>query len=261
VSAQTPDPYSLPARDIPSPEELEPPVADPQARPGEWRELYNWGPPVECGGSVELGINGAEGNQESLSFRAGAELQRKSERRTITANLQYAKTSAHSMETQHYGQFTTKWERLFGESPWTCFVNSYFLYDEFRPFDIRLALHGGVGYRFFHTDRTTLTGRFGSGASREIGGLDDSYVPEAVFGADFEQQIGKKHKLKFQGDYFPAWEGFEDYRLVVDASWELLLDEEANLSLKFAANDRYDSTPDGLKPNDINYSLLLIWKL
>ncbi len=40
-----------------------------------------------------------------------------------------------------------------------------------------------------------------------------------------------------------------------------LLDEEANLSLKLSAQDRYDSTPNGLRPNDINYSILLLWKL
>ncbi len=86
-------------------------------------------------------------------------------------------------------------------------------------------------------------------------------MPEAVFGLDFERQLTKRQKFKCKGEYFPDWEDFSEYRLVVDAGWVLLLDEEANLSLKLAANDRYETSPNGVKPNDINYSLLLLWKL
>ena len=41
----------------------------------------------------------------------------------------------------------------------------------------------------------------------------------------------------------------------------MLLDEATNMSLKLGIIDRYDSTPNGLKPNDLNYSLMLLWKL
>ena len=39
----------------------------------------------------------------------------------------------------------------------------------------------------------------------------------------------------------------------------LLFDQ--NLSFKLSVIDRYDSTPDGRKPNDLDYALLLLWKL
>lgn len=262
VSAQPPDPYSFPVLETPSPDQLPPPEDAVGQVPTEpLHELTNWVKPVEWDGSVEVGTNGSEGNSQSLSYVAGAELKRKTSIHNFGVELKYARTSANSIETQNYGQFTTKYERLFGDSPWTLFADTYLLYDEFQAFDVRVAVNGGVGYRFLHTEATTLTGRFGSGWSREIGGPDDRDVPEAVFGLEFERQIGKRQKLKFKGDYFPDWGDFEDYRLVMDAAWELLLDEEANLSLKLAANDRYDSTPNGREPNDINYSLVLLWKL
>ena len=47
---------------------------------------------------------------------------------------------------------------------------------------------------------------------------------------------------------------------VTDLAWEILLNDSENLSLKLAATDRYDSTPQGAKPNDIYYSLLLLVK-
>jgi putative salt-induced outer membrane protein YdiY len=226
-----------------------------------WRDFTCWIRPVQWNGSLELGINGSEGNSQTLSFQGGAELERKSERRVIGVDLSYAKTSTDSVETQHYGQLAVENERLFGDSPWTLFTNTDLFYDEFKAFDVRLVLNASVGYRFFQTDVGTLKGRFGSGVSHEVGGPDDSWTPEAVLGLDFEHQLTKRQKFKIKADYFPDWSSFEDYRVVVDAGWELLLDEEANLSLKLAAIDRYDSTPNGLKPNDLNYSLLLLWKL
>ena len=52
---------------------------------------------------------------------------------------------------------------------------------------------------------------------------------------------------------------FLDYRLKSKASWEVLLDEETNLSLKVSLLDRYDSTPNGKKANDLDYTLTLLW--
>jgi hypothetical protein len=147
------------------------------------------------------------------------------------------------------------------ESPWKWFVNGTLEYDEFRAFDLRLAGNGGVGYRLIDNDLTSLTGRFGAGVSHEIDSPDDSYVPEAVYGVDLEHQLTARQKITGQADYYPSWEEYRDYRIETRVSWEILLDEATNLSLKISATDRYDSTPNGLKPNDLDYALLLLWKL
>ena len=49
--------------------------------------------------------------------------------------------------------------------------------------------------------------------------------------------------------------------LLAWAGWEVLLSHAANLSLKLGLIDRYDSTPNGLERNDLNYTALLLWKL
>ena len=105
-----------------------------------------------------------------------------------------------------------------------------------------------------------MTGRFGAGASREFGGPDNRWVPEALFGGDYEHQINKRNKVIAKIDYFPEWGDFSNFRLVSDLAWEYLIDAEGNLSFKLGANDRYDSTPNGRKPNDINYSALILYK-
>ena len=111
------------------------------------------------------------------------------------------------------------------------------------------------------TDTTQFRPRFGSGVSREFGGVDEEWKPEAVFGFDFTRQISSRQEFKATVDYFPVWGDFADYRLLTDISWELVLDEVNNLSLKVGVIDRYDSTPNGAQPNDVDYSVLLLWSL
>ncbi|HUT14122.1 MAG TPA: hypothetical protein VMY42_26775 [Thermoguttaceae bacterium] len=40
----------------------------------------------------------------------------------------------------------------------------------------------------------------------------------------------------------------------------MLIDQQMNLSLKLGVLDRYDSTPNGVKPNDLDYTAVLLWK-
>ena len=84
---------------------------------------------------------------------------------------------------------------------------------------------------------------------------------KVCWGFDYEQKITKAHKLCCKVEYFPDFEDFNEYRIVSEASWEVALVQPSNLSLKISANDRYDSTPDGSKPNLLNYSILMLLKL
>ena len=52
--------------------------------------------------------------------------------------------------------------------------------------------------------------------------------------------------------------GMEDFRLKSRASWQALVHKEMNLSLKLSVLDRSDSTPNGVRPNDLDYSAVLV---
>lgn len=215
---------------------------------------------VDWDGTLELGVNASEGNAESLSMRIGGDLKRETEKSIWDVDFAYAKTSANSVETQHNALFNAKQEMLF-QSPWTWFTRFGTEYDEFKAFDVRLSLNTGLGYRFIDNEFTKFKTRAGYGVSREFGGPNEDYVPEATFGLDFEHQITERQKFKTIVDYYPDWRDFTNYRLVSDIGWQVLLDEAAHLSLKLSVRDRYDSTPNGREPNDVDYALLLLWKL
>jgi hypothetical protein len=102
-------------------------------------------------------------------------------------------------------------------------------------------------------------GRAGISTSREIGGPDEAWNPEILFGGEFKHKFNPTHSISCKADYYPNVEGFADFRLNSQASWEIALSAAWGLSLKLSVIDRYDSTPQGAKPNDLDYSTLVLW--
>jgi len=226
-----------------------------------WINPHTWSLPESWESSFEVGVDGSEGNARTMSFRTGANMKRKVDWSDLRVDVRYVRGGANGVETKHNGQLNANHDWLLGESPWSLFLKTQFEYNEFTAYDSRLTTNTGVGYNFLKTDSTQLKGRFGTGVSHEFNGPDDRWVPEAVFGANFEHRVSKRQKFRADIDYLPEWGAFNDYRVQTDIGWEFLLDEATNMSLKLGVVDRYDSTPNGRKPNDLDYSLLLLWKL
>jgi putative salt-induced outer membrane protein YdiY len=210
---------------------------------------------------IEFGINGSEGNAQAFSILAAGHFKRETDRSKLLLDVLYGKAQANSVLTQHYAFMNSRWDVNLGDSRWRIFNVARIEFDQFQAFDWRLSLSSGLGYDIIKADHTKLTGRFGAGGAREFGSSREEWVAEAVFGADFEHKFSDKQKIVFTSDYYPAWEEFSNYRLVTTGSWELLLDQATNLSLKIGFLDRYDSTSMGRQPNDIDYYVTLLWKL
>lgn len=226
----------------------------------KWFYPWTWIPRDGWKTAAELGINGSAGNAESYSFQIGSRFSRKTEFTNFDLRFTHNRTNARGVETQNNSLLYMDFERFMGSSPWTYFIKNGLEYDEFKAFDLRYNINSGLGYSFINTDDLRVASRFGAGTSREFGGPDNRWVPEALFGGDYVHQINPRNKLISKLDYFPEWGDFSNFRLVSDVAWEYLVDTDGNLSLKLGATDRYDSTPNGRKPNDVNYSALLLYK-
>lgn len=224
-----------------------------------WYQLAYWFGPTPWDIGFELGLNGTEGLNEALSFRTGGHLKRETDFWKFDTTLVYNKNSANGVETQNNALLDVRVDRKLGESKWSLYFLNQELYDEFQAYDLRVSANTGVGYEIIDTEHLDLIGRFGLGASREFGGPDESTAFEALFGMEYDHEITKAQRLYAKLDYFPEWEDFSRYRVVADVGWEIDLDQPSNMSLKFSVIDRYDSTPNGADPNEINYSVLLIW--
>lgn len=209
---------------------------------------------------AEFGLDGSSGNADTLAIQTGLEMKRKTDAYTFALDFDYRQASASNQTTEDNGRLNLDYDRMFKDSPWSAFGKFGLEFDEFKVFDLRLNLNGGLGYYWLRNDRTNLVTRFGAGASKEIGSPDDDWIPEAVFGFEADHQLSSRQKVKAKLDYFPAWDDFDNYRLVADLAWETLLDSSDNLSLRLSLTDRYDSTPQGAEANDFYYSALLLYK-
>jgi putative salt-induced outer membrane protein YdiY len=210
-------------------------------------------------GGLELGVNGTEGNSETFNFRFLSNAKRTTDRTIFSFNTRYIKNTAASEETAHRLFFEGRDELLFPNSPWSLYVHQTTEYDEFRAFDLRVTGDAGIGYQFIKNDAVSLLGRAGPGFSHEIGGPDDSVVPEAVFGLAYEHKITARTKISASTDYYPDVSDVSEFRLNSQINWEMVLDEALHLSLKLGAMDRYDSTPNGAEANDLDYSATILW--
>lgn len=222
-------------------------------------ELEAETPPKIWEGSLEFGLDGSDGNSQTFNLHFGAKLKRETDSNILSSEFDYQKKSAEWIETANKAFLDVRFEHLFPDSPWTWFVHNLEDYDEFKAYDLRVSLDTGFGYQFIKNERSSLTGRIGAGATREIGGPNDKYIPDAVFGLEGQHKLNERQKIGASVEYRPDVTEFADYRLNTKLDWEVLLDEEKRLSIKVGILNRYDSYADGKKPNDIDYRMTLTW--
>ncbi len=210
-------------------------------------------------GSVELGLSGTEGNSQTFNVRAGLKAKHKTPHLVRTLEITSIQKSADGITTANTALVDGRIELPMPSSRWNYYVHGLGEYDEFKAFDYRVSADMGIGYEYVQTPRTTLIGRAGLSASQEIGGPDDNVKPEIAFGGEFKHKFNDLHSISGKVDYFPNVTDFSDFRLNSQAGWEIALSKAWGLSLKLSVIDRYDSTPQGARPNDLDYSTLLIW--
>jgi hypothetical protein len=217
-------------------------------------------PPKLWEGRLEAGVNGAAGNTERLNTRFGVHAARKTPADALTLDFIYAKSSQNGEETENKALFSGRNEWLYGDDPRFWYVYTTAEYDAFQAWDVRVTAGLGAGYKWIKNDCTLLATRLGAGFSREIGGPEDRFVPELNLGLDLEHKLSERQKITFSTDLFPDLGDFGEFRANTKAAWECLIDPVHNLSLQIGVLDRYDSTPEGAKRNDIDYFGLLVWK-
>lgn len=237
----------------PAPEPAKPAAPPPPLAPTSFLEGWT--------GSVELGLNGSEGNKSRINLRGGVSGARKTEETETTLSFVYSYSREEGVNTKNKAQVDARNDWILGkDSPWRVYALGRLEYDEFQDWDVRLSGFSGVGYQLIKSDRTSLIGRVGLGGSREIGGQDNRIHPELDLGFDLEHKLTERQKFTLSIDYYPDLLRITDYRVVGKAAYEILLDPESQLTLKLGVEDRYDSTPEGAKRSDLDYFAILMFK-
>lgn len=213
-------------------------------------------------GTVEFGLNGSSGNTERVNLRAGLGAARKTDKTDTTLNFTYSWARDDGDNTENRARLDARNDWLLGDdTPWRLFAKGSFEFDDFQEWDSRASLFGGVGYEFIDTSETFLLGRVGAGITREFGGEDNDIMPEGLLGLDFRHALTERQQINATAEFLPDLEDIGAYRAIGRASYDILIDPEANLKLKLGVEDRYDSDPgDGFKRNDFDYFALIAWE-
>lgn len=213
-------------------------------------------------GSIEAGLNGSDGNSESLNIRAAFNAARKSEsaETSFKSEYAYATTGGDKDKNRWFNELRHDW--LLGrDQRWSIFALGQVEYDDFQDWTWRLSAFAGPGYKLIKTDKTTLNLRAGGGITKYIGGERNEIIPEGLLAGDMTHQLTERQKLTAAVEYYPSFKNFDEYRIVARAGWEILIDPEVNMMLKIGVEDRYDSEPgEGFKKNDIDYFATIGWK-
>ena len=174
---------------------------------------------------IELGLNGSSGTNDAFSLRTGGYIRRESRFSKLDLSTYYNRTTSGGVTTQNNAQFDARNDWLLDDSsPWTLFGLGTVFYDQFQTYNLQTNADSGIGYRFLHEKDLQLVGRAGAGASREFGGPENHWVPESIVGFEYSQQLSATQKFYGKLDYYPSLENFNDYRLVGDVGWEVVLD-------------------------------------
>lgn len=210
-------------------------------------------------GSLEAGISGSSGNTEKFGGRAALKMQRETSKMITTFGAQYLYSTDDGNKTESKGEVFGKNEWKLGDSKWRFYATAKAEYDEFQDWDWRVSAFVGFGYELIKTDTTLFVPRFGVGASKEFGGSENKITPELDLGWDFEHKFNENVKFFNTFDFYPALDRFGPYRFETKAGLDILMSKENNLSLKLGIDDKYDSTPEGKKRNDLTYFIALAW--
>lgn len=227
-------------------------AAPPPPDPDSWLEGWD--------GSVELGINGSEGNTESLSFLGRVSGERDVTDYTTMFDISYFLKREDGENTDNNFSSLLRNDWKLNGSDWRFWAQGRYEYDEFKEWDSRVSLFAGPGYVFVEDEDTFLMGRLGLGATKEFGSERNEWQPEGLLGVDFSHQITERQKISAMAEYTPSLERLERYRILAKADYEILVDPEVSMTLKIGVENEYNSDPSGDdKRNDFRYYLLLGW--
>lgn len=242
-------------------------------------------PPPPWSGIIDLGANGQTGNTDLLSFRANAQVSRKTDRNLFTLSATYMLTRlsptgligngagppglppglmadpALANAPVPGGQTITQqqsfaylWDEFLEPGRvWNPFVSGLFEYDEFRDYKYRAGSFAGLNGHLLDGPERSLAVRVGAGAVYETGGVGSRWVPEGLAGFTGSRRFWDRHSLSGGVDLFPRLTRVGQYRLRASASWDILLDPDRRYVLRLGVQDRYDSDPGRKKRNDLSY--------
>lgn len=197
----------------------------------------------------KFGLSSRDSNTDTKNVNTSlsAKYADKKDRWDVNVTYFYQKTNQSKSREDVHVALRKDW--LFPDSPWFVFTTTEWDYDQYKSWDHRLSVHGGIGYDLKDFLGLQAELRAGGGVTKEFGGVDPKFRPESLFASELTWNIDKKHKISGSVEIFPSVNDEDEYRIRTKADWTYKFTQNVGLSIGYW--NEYDSAvPDGYEKND-----------
>ena len=209
--------------------------------------------------NVTLGFTGKSGNVDSFDVygKFAADYEREDLRWRVRANYVFGTASGERNKDEGYANARRDW--LFPGKPLFYWAEARLDYNDFKDYKLRAGGFVGIGYTFYDTPKFKLLSRLGVGGSYEFGDVN-TFNPEALLSVEATYQLTATQSVEFLNTFFPDLGHLGRNRNVTEAAYTVKIDRGRGLSLKFGAQNEYDSyTEDNSYHNDLTYYGALVF--
>lgn len=206
--------------------------------------------------SIDLGVNGRQGNTDTRNITAGLDFSYADEFRRWKVAGRYYFNDSSDGDQDNNARLDLRRDWLFPGHDWFAFASLRYQFDRFEDWRNRTVLSAGPGYNLVHSESHHLDLRAAPTFTKEYSG-EKSSKGEALFGIDYGWTISERSSFSFTNDFYVEWEpNAGDIRNLTVAEWKLAIVEQPALNLKIGGSNEYDSSPDpGDESNDLRYYL------
>ncbi len=231
----------------PTPQPTPGPTPDPEPEPEPKPE-----PKPEWKQRIEASFSLNEGNTESSDFRGMYRATRKREIDKLVFKAAYYRQTDNGETSEDRFMAEGNYDRDIPDTRWLWFVNGRYEWDKFESWDHRVGLSAGLGYRAIDRENMELILRAGGGFTREFGSDRDEFIPEGLFGYDFEWELNDRQGLESTFRYYPDLSELGEFRTVTTLGWKYALDVKKGLDLNAGLLHEYQSDVDpGIDESDL----------
>jgi putative salt-induced outer membrane protein YdiY len=211
---------------------------------------------------VELGLNGASGNSDTLSIHVGFNSDYADPEKNWKFKSAYdrAKSSGDVSANRLFADLKREW--IWPDIPWFSFLQGRYDWDEFKDWDDRFSASSGIGYQHLKDETWDIATRLGLGGSVSRGVDEDDSTPELVLAFDLGWIISEYERFEFNNALYPDLDETGEYRNLTAINWAIKMAEARNLAIKLGLQNEYDSNvTEDKEKNDFTYNLSLLWQI
>jgi putative salt-induced outer membrane protein YdiY len=211
---------------------------------------------------LELGVNGAAGNSDTMSIHTGFNADYADPLKTwkFTSAYDRSKSDGDVSANRFFADLKREW--LWPYNPWFSFLQGRYDWDDFKEWDYRFSASSGIGYQHLQNETWDIASRMGLGGYISRGDEEDTSTPELVLALDLGWIISEYERFEFNTVFYPDLDEGGEYRNLTAINWAIKMAEERNLAIKLGLKNEYNTlTSEGEEKNDFTYNLSLLWQI